>query len=76
MTTEITDSDIRALRAEAERAGDLEQAALCALALGGREGLQWGEPGTEWRLLYDRGTSQAEARAECERVIREARAQD
>jgi len=74
-TREITDRDIRALRYEAETAGDLDQAALCVLALGGTRSLEGAEPGTAQAELLDRGTTQDEARAECERVIRDAQAQ-
>ena len=70
-----TRNAIATLRREAESAGDLAQAALCMLALGGPEALEGAEPGTECAILAERGTSQAEAIEECERVIAEAAAQ-
>lgn len=60
----ITDAQIEALASEAAAAGDDVQAALCAYALGD------GAVPSEWSQA-----SRDEARAECERVILEARAQ-
>lgn len=71
----ITDRDITLLRREAEEHGDLEQAMLCVLALGGPEALEGAEPGTEADLLLERGTTQAQARELCEEAIESARAQ-
>lgn len=58
---EVTDEDLRALRAEAQAAGDGEQVRLCTAALPGSVGVS----------PHDR----AEARSACERVIMAARAQ-
>ena len=65
----VTNAQIRTLRNDAARAGDLEQEALCVLALGGLDALADAEPGTEHDRLSRKGTTQDEARAECERVI-------
>lgn len=75
MTTTVTDRQIRTLRAEADAAGDLAQAMICALALGGPDALAGAEPGTEADRLLLTGISQDEARAECARVIADAAAQ-
>jgi hypothetical protein len=72
MTT--TDRDIEALRLEALHYGDLEQATICVLALGGPEFLEGSEPGTEGDRLLRAGRTQEWARAECERVIADAAA--
>lgn len=73
MNATITDRQIRTLRHEAEEAGDLAQAALCVLALGGRRALDGAEDGTEWALLAERvdagAMTQDTARAECEAAI-------
>lgn len=65
----ITGYHLRALRREAERAGDYAQVAICDVALGvafDARG-QIAVSGRTW--------TQAEARAECARVINEASAQ-
>lgn len=74
MSNTITDRDISALRREADQAGDFEQSALCVLALGGRDALRGAERGTEWARLFTSRRTHASARAECERVILNARA--
>lgn len=79
MTT-ITDNQIRALRSEALDAGDLRQAMICDLALGGPRALRQSDgsapdPGTEAAELLEEGMTQDEARAECARVIADAAAQ-
>jgi len=85
---EITDDDIRALRLEAREHDDVAQRILCDIALDGEDseydpecldadgrpdysggGHGWQEPAIHRALR----TSQEEARAECERVIRSAR---
>ncbi len=77
--TTITDEKIRALRGEAEKAGDLRQAMICVLALGGSRALRGhdGGPdaGTDAYDLLEEGMTQDEAREECERVIAGAAAQ-
>lgn len=74
-TTIITDSQIRTLRTEAARAGDLRQEAICILALRGPSALEGADPGTEHDLLLSAGRTQEWARAECARVIDDAAAQ-
>lgn len=69
-----TPAQIAALRSSAATHGDLEQEALCVLALGGREAIADGEPGTEHDRLYRRGTTQDEACTLCERAIADAAA--
>lgn len=88
--TDITTRDIRTLRAEARAAGDFVQVVLCDVALDevdtsdadtlDADGLPdysgGGHDDADLRAI--RGwlrSSQSDARAECERVIREARAQ-
>lgn len=71
----VTDRDIQQLRREAEEHGDLRQAMLCVLALGGPEELEGAEPGTEAADLLDEGVTQARARELCEEAIEAARAQ-
>lgn len=69
----LQDAQIRELRREAEDAGDTRQAMICVLALGGE--LSPCDPGTDAADLIEEGMTQADARAECARVIAEARAQ-
>ena len=71
----MTNAQISALRTEALRAGDLAQATICVLALGGPAALEPCDPGTEADLLLSAGRDQDWARAECARVIDEAAAQ-
>jgi hypothetical protein len=70
----VTRDDIVTLESEAGTAGDTVQAWLCEVALYGRDGATTealdGLLGTEWGEA-----TQAEARAECERVIRAARSE-
>ena len=70
-----TDHDIALLRRDSERHGDLERAALCVLALGGRDALRGAERGTEWARLFTSRRSQASARRSCAAVIVAARAE-
>ena len=78
--TKINDTAIRELKSEAEMHGDDMQALICLIALEGAiehsfedsfGGGGWSLPGGERDRLES--MSQAEARTECERVIREAR---
>jgi hypothetical protein len=62
---DIHDDDIRALRDEAREHGDFRQKILCEIALG---------PDAGAFTSGDEFWSREEARAECVRVIREARA--
>lgn len=67
MTTtnnEITNEQIKTLATEAAQHGDLRMAAICEVAL-------WGESDIDPAINLDK----AAARAECERVIRDASAQ-
>ncbi len=75
-TAHITDNQIRTLRTEAARAGDLRQEAICVLAVGGTSALEGSDPGTEQDLLLSVGRTQEWARAECARVIADAAAQE
>lgn len=68
--TTITDSQIRALRTEAAEAGDFEQVEICNVVLEGAA-----LPESQVREAAGRTWTRAEARAECERVIRGAQAQ-
>lgn len=71
-TVTVTDRDIRNLRTEAAQAGDLVQVALCDWALGhagAASDALVGDP-----VWGAEGVTRADARAECERVIAEARA--
>jgi hypothetical protein len=72
----ITDSQIRSLRADAARAGDLRQEMICVLAVGGPSALEGGDPGNEADMLLSSGRTQEWARAECARVIADAAAQE
>ena len=77
MTSEITDTQIKKLRTESGEAGDLEQCAICTRALGEDRGLD-DEEGIilfrdQWEVLRSLTMSADEARAECARVIGEAR---
>lgn len=68
----ITDDQIRKLRREALDAGDLMQACICEIALGG-DGSD-AEPGTDMAIAAS-VYRQTTARAECARVISDAEAQ-
>jgi hypothetical protein len=73
----ITDQQIRALRREALQADDIQQAAICDVALHEwtvSDALLALEPWDATRRIAD--LTQDEARAECARVIRDAAAQD
>ena len=74
MTATATNTQIAALRTEADRAGDFEQSALCVLALGGRDALRGAERGTEWARLFTSRRTQTSARRACANVIAEMRA--
>lgn len=68
----VTDRQIRALKREAGEAGDLRMVMICDVALG--DDGAGAEPGTDMAAVsaeYDTDS----ARAECERVIRDAEAQ-
>jgi hypothetical protein len=67
-----TTSQIAALRNEAATAGDLEQHAICTLAIGGRDELEGAEPGTAQAVLLASGMTQHEARLLCAIVIDDA----
>jgi hypothetical protein len=68
-TIEITNQQIRALRTDAAEAGDLDQVAICDVALAGvAHGHTVEASGRTW--------TQEEARAECARVVDAARAQE
>ncbi len=71
--TTVTNVDIRKLRTAAAEHGDLKMDMICCLALD-PDALDGAEPGTEADLLLRDGRTQEWARAECERVISEARA--
>ncbi len=72
-TTEtVTNKQIKTLRAEADAAGDLRQAMICVLAIGGPEALDGGDPGNEADMLLSEGRDQEWARTECARVIASA----
>lgn len=71
----VSTSQIRKLSTEAAEAGDLRQAMICDLALGGVSALAGAEPGTDAHDLLVEGMTQEQALAECERVIAEAAAQ-
>lgn len=71
-----TTSQLRTLRRESAEAGDLDQEALCVLALGGRDALADAEPGCAWSELYASGMTQEQAITECSTVIAAAAAQD
>lgn len=75
LTNQITDSQIKTLRSEAERHGDLRQAMICVLALGGTEALDGAEPGTEADMLLSEGRTREWARVTCARVIADAQGQ-
>jgi hypothetical protein len=70
----VTDTQIRALRAEALAAGDLRQAACCEIALGTIADGPTPEPGTDYADALLTWTAK-QARAECARVIADAAAQ-
>lgn len=72
--SEVTDEQIQALRGEAAEAGDDAQVNMCDLAL---------SPRGTWHAVDEAGhaddgkiRTRETARAECERVIRAARAQE
>lgn len=72
--SEVTDEQIQALRSEAAEAGDDAQVNMCDLAL---------SPRGTWHAIDEAGhaddgkiLTRDTARAECERVIRAARAQE
>lgn len=69
--TQITDDQIRTLGCEAAAHGDLDMWAITQVARGADP--SEGEPGT---ALAECSLSRTEARAECERVIAEARGGD
>lgn len=82
----ITNTQIRALRAEAASAGDTAQRILCDIALDGEDSYvdsegrpDYSDSGySECELRAIRAAlrmTQDEARAECERVISDAQAQ-
>jgi hypothetical protein len=62
LTASVTDKEIRELRTEAGTAGDVAQVTICDWALGAA-------------IPVLAKTTRAEARAECERVIRAARSE-
>lgn len=67
----ITDSQIRKLRKEAESAGDLLMAMICVRALG--DDMEDAEDGTDGAEAREMTVEQA--RAECARVCADAEAQ-
>ena len=70
----ITDQTIEQLTLEAAQAGDVAQLAICYLALGYTpEDLRQGQGAEHIADAAPAGMTQAEARAECARVIEEAR---
>lgn len=77
----ITDKQIKSLKVEAHEAGDDMQELVCTIALEGAiESYEERFGGGGWRLSAAQikrleGMSEDQARAECERVIREAQAQ-
>jgi hypothetical protein len=64
-TNDITTSQIKALRVEAEGAGDLRMAMICVLAIGGVGALEGADPGTEADMLIAEGRTQEWALAKC-----------
>ncbi len=72
----IAARQIRQLRAESEQNGDLRQAMICVLALGGEGALAGAEPGTDAADLLDEQRSQLWAQHVCADVINSARAKD
>ena len=64
-----TNTQIAALRTGAAEAGDMEQVALCSLALHGRDALRGAERGTECARLFTSRRTQGSARRECAAVI-------
>ena len=72
MSETVTNDQIRALRSEADAAGDLVQAAICDVVLG-----EWLPATTRPLEAHARikAMSRDEARAECARVIADAEAQ-
>lgn len=75
----ITDAEIRALKTEADEHDDTAQCILCLHALNG-EGPLNGYDWCDWARLSQadqarlQGMSPEQARAECERAIRDAQA--
>lgn len=69
-----TAAQIVSLRNAAANAGDLEQHAICTLALGGSDELEGAEPGTAQAVLLASGMTQHEARLLCAIVIDDAQA--
>lgn len=78
MTDSITDDQISALRTEAAAAGDLDQVAICDHALGVEPTAPYvvRDDGRLWLSDYASVLTREQARAECERVIAAAAAQD
>lgn len=74
-TENITDRQIRILRAEAAAAGDPDQIAYCDLALDGEIDLDDYTGLDRETIAALRNMSQEDARAECAQVIAAARAQ-
>lgn len=75
-TAQPTRNQLSTLRREAAEHGDLEQEALCVLALGGRDELADAEPGTAWAELYASGMTQEQAIDACGQVLAAVSAQD
>jgi hypothetical protein len=65
----ITDDQIKALRREAERHGDLYVAMTCVLALGGIKALEGAESGTDAAALLTEERTQEWARTRCACII-------
>lgn len=68
---DITDTQLRTLRDEAQAHGDLEMAAICDLARG--DDLADAEDGTDYAMVRDSWTRE-QALARCAEVIADAQA--
>ena len=75
MVINMMTNEIKKLRREAEAQGDLRQAMICVLALGGRDALEGAEPGTEAEALLSERRTQEWAACECKRHIEETAAE-